>query len=70
MTQEFLQGLRDSRQGAMETWAREGYVGGSAEETAQCNATALGGIRVLDQAIEQIESLAQLPDETGIQRVM
>lgn len=55
VTKEFLQELKDSRQDTMEAWAQEKFVGQVAEETAVQNATALGGVRVLDQLIEQIE---------------
>ncbi len=42
----------------METWARQGYIGDSIEQGALRNATALGGISVLDQIITDIETFA------------
>ena len=56
ITEEFLATLKGTKQEAMEIWATEGYIGTSGEQTLQQNATALGGIRVLDQAIGIIES--------------
>ena len=47
--------LMDSRKEAMETWAHEGFVGDSAEQSNLANAKALGGIAVLDQGIAEIE---------------
>ena len=57
VTQELLVHLREAKQETMGTWAVEGYVGKTGEETLLQNATALGGMRVLDQVIEIILAL-------------
>lgn len=62
VTEEFLQELQGSKQETMEAWAAEGYTAQTAEETAIMNATALGGIRVLDQLIEQLTAIRRAPD--------
>lgn len=56
-TLEFLRLLQVSRQETMEVWAKEGFTGRTLEETAVQNAAALGGLRVLDQVIGNIEAL-------------
>lgn len=56
-TQMLLQQLRTSRMDAMEAWAGEAFVGQSAEQGQIQNATAIGGIRVLNDLIEQIVEL-------------
>jgi len=56
VTKAFLQQLTESRQEAMESWAKEYFVGSTLEEGAIRNATALGGMRVLNDLIAQIES--------------
>ena len=53
VTEEFLQQLVDSKQDTMEAWAAEKFTAHTPEGTAVVNATALGGIRVLDQLIEK-----------------
>jgi hypothetical protein len=58
VTQEFLQSLRSSRQDTMETWAKQGFT------TELANAAALGGVQVLDQAIEIMESYRPETDAT------
>lgn len=64
VTVEFLRSLRETRQDTMESWALEKF--GSELE----NACALGGIRVVDQAIALIEGYAALADsEQQIERV-
>ena len=55
-TEAFLQMLKESRQETMETWACKGFVGDTAEATAAQNAAALGGVQVLDQVIDRIET--------------
>lgn len=57
-TQQLLKDLRESKQATMESWAGRAYVGESLEETALKNATALGGVQVLDQIIDIIEAKA------------
>ena len=57
VTREFLEQLKQARQDTMETWATEGYVGRTSEEALLQNATALGGVRVLDQVIDAIATL-------------
>jgi hypothetical protein len=42
----------------METWAEEGYVGRDGEETLMQTATAIGGMRVLVQLIEQLTPIS------------
>ena len=69
VTEEFMQGLKEARQEAMEAWAKEAFVGDDAASSAQMNAAALGGIRVLDQVIEDITEFRQI-DEEAIQRRM
>ena len=54
VTQAFLSNLLDSRQHTMETWAQQCYTSDTTEKTAQVNASALGGVSVLDQVIELI----------------
>lgn len=54
VTQEFLKKLKESRQETLESWAREAYIGDSADQSALMNAKALGGVNVLDQVIETI----------------
>ena len=68
VTEEFLQQLRDSKQEAMEAWAKEAFVGNDIATSAQQNATAIGGIRVLDQLIGAIEEYRQLPED-DIERI-
>ena len=63
VTEEFLTGLQESKQEAMEAWAKEAFIGSDMAATAQMNATAIGGIRVLDQLIEVITEYRQSPDE-------
>lgn len=68
VTEEFLFDLKRSKQEAMEAWAREAFVGVDLPATGQANATALGGVRVLDQLIDMIEEYRQSPEEE-IERV-
>lgn len=60
VTEEFLQQLVDSKQDTMEAWAAEKFTAHTPEGTAVVNATALGGIRVLDQLIEQIDGIRKV----------
>lgn len=60
VTKEFLALLRESRKETLETWSREGYIGDSAEQSAQRNAKALGGVQVLQQVIDQIEEMGAI----------
>lgn len=46
----------------MVAWSREDYVGETPAESAVKNAAALGGIRVVDQAIGIIEEYRELVD--------
>ena len=64
VTQEWLERLRESKQMTLEAWAREAYVGETAERTLQANAKALGGVALLEQLIGEIEEL-QERDEHG-----
>lgn len=41
----------------MEAWASQAFVGESNEKTVTYNATALGGVQVLDDLIAQIDGL-------------
>lgn len=59
VTCQFLMQLRESRANAMEAWANEAFIGLSAEQGQLQNATAIGGVRVLNDLIEQIEELQQ-----------
>lgn len=63
VTEEFLTSLKASKQEAMEAWAKEAFIGSDMAATAQMNATAIGGIRVLDQLIEVIIEYRESPDE-------
>lgn len=54
-TQELLKNLKESLQETKDAWAAEKFTAHSPEMTMQQNATALGGIRVLKDLIEQIE---------------
>lgn len=56
VTQEFLETLKASRQEAMEAWAAGAYTGETAEATLAANTAALGGMRLLSQVIESIET--------------
>lgn len=64
-TQELLKDLKESRVDTMEAWAAEKFTAAEAEKTMQQNATALGGIRVLNDLIEQIESAMEEEQEDG-----
>lgn len=54
VTKELLSQLQASKQEVMEAWAGEGFVAQSIEQSAVQNAAALGGVRVLDDLIEQL----------------
>lgn len=69
VTQEFLAGLRESKQESLELWAREGYTQSTPEGTLQANAKALGGVSVLDQTIDLIEGYKELDDTAGVEMV-
>ena len=49
VTQEFLSKLKADKQEAMEAWAMNAFV------DEKLNSAALGGVRVLDSLIEEIE---------------
>jgi hypothetical protein len=68
VTKEFLQELCDSKQETMEAWAMEKFTAATAEQTSVVNATAIGGVRVLDQLIEQISGYQEALD-SGIELV-
>jgi hypothetical protein len=59
VTQEFLASLKASKQEAMEMWAGEKFVGETAELTLAANTAALGGMRLLNQVIDQIEAMGE-----------
>ena len=63
VTQEWLEQLQESKAETMEAWAAEAFVGATPEATQSFNATALGGVRVLKQLIEEIESLKRTEGE-------
>ena len=52
-TQQFFLELQASRLEAMEAWAHEKYTGSNQEEWALANATALGGLRVLNDLMDK-----------------
>ena len=54
-TQELRDRLYNSLKETQETWAAEGFVGDSLEQTALMNAKALGGLSVLRQIIDLLE---------------
>jgi len=49
VTQEFLSNLKESKQEAMNAWALEAFT------NEIQNAAALGGVRVVDSLIDEIE---------------
>lgn len=55
VTQAFLTQLQESKATTLEYWAEEAFIGASIEQGAVMNATALGGVRVLTNLIEQIQ---------------
>lgn len=62
VTLEHLQEIKESRQETLEAWAKEKFTAATSEQTVAANATALGGIRVLDQMIEHIETYQKAID--------
>ena len=58
-TLEFLGWLEAAREDTKEAWSKEQFVGKTDSETLAANATALGGVRVLDQVMEKVEALKQ-----------
>ena len=58
VTKEFKSKLEASLMEAMGAWAGEVFIGATAEATCIANATALGGVRVLRELIENISDLA------------
>jgi hypothetical protein len=69
VTQEFLAGLSESKLETMLTWSREGYTQDTAEGTLQANAKALGGVAVLDQVVELVESYKGLGVDNSVEMV-
>lgn len=63
MTQEWLAELQASKMATMEAWAAEAFVGAIPDATHVYNATALGGVRVLNQLIGEIETLKHTEGE-------
>lgn len=55
----FEEDLRTARQEAMEAWANDVYTAGTAEASMQKNAFALGGVRIIDQILEKLDTLAR-----------
>ena len=55
VTMQFVTAMTDSRQETLEAWAAEAFTSDTAEKAMQLNATALGGIRVLDDLLSVIE---------------
>ena len=53
-TQILLKRLQQVKQETMEAWSREAFIGSTGEESLAQNATALGGMRVLNQVIEMV----------------
>lgn len=62
-TQAFFATLKESLEDTKNAWAAEKFVCGTAELTMQHNATALGGVRVLTDIIEQITDAMAKPEE-------
>lgn len=62
VTKEFLKSLKDDREAAKESWAAEQFVAATAEGTMMQNAAALGGVRVLEQIIENLEALSNIEE--------
>lgn len=61
--EEFFRNLVESRQETLECWAREGYIGDSAERSALMNAKALGGVGMLEQLISQLQAMKEMNDD-------
>jgi hypothetical protein len=57
VTQEFMGQLSASLQEAKDAWAGEQFVATTPELSMQHNATALGGVRVLKDLLEQYETM-------------
>lgn len=56
VTQELLGHLRDAQQESKDAWADEVFTGESADECLAKNAKAIGGVNMLKQVIDKIES--------------
>jgi hypothetical protein len=52
MTKEWMQKLSELREQIKEDWAKSRYVGDLDSETLQCNAGAIGQIRLIDRLLE------------------
>jgi hypothetical protein len=57
VTEEFLSRLTEAKQETMIAWTQEAFVGDNEHRTVVYNATALGGMRVLNNNIEYITGL-------------
>jgi antitoxin component HigA of HigAB toxin-antitoxin module len=57
VTQEFMKKLQDSLEEAKDAWAAEQFVAATPELSMQYNATALGGVRVLKELLDQFETM-------------
>jgi len=66
VTKELLEQLRESRFEVKESWAKECFAGQSLEQGALQNATALGGVRVLTDLIQQLESYSDVQPEGAL----
>jgi hypothetical protein len=55
ITEDFIQGLRETRQETLEAWARGAYVGDDGERTLMANARALGSVDIIEQIISTVE---------------
>ena len=58
-TSAFVEWLQQAQADTKDAWAQEQFVGATSEATAIANATALGGLRVLDQVIAKVDELLQ-----------
>ena len=54
LTKALLEDLKESREEVKEGFVKEKYIGKDAVETSVATATAIGGVRVLDELIEQL----------------
>jgi hypothetical protein len=57
--------LQDSLEEAKDAWAAEQFVAATPELSMQYNATALGGVRVLKELLDQFETMKLFQGGSG-----
>jgi hypothetical protein len=62
-TKEFKGKVLATLQDTKDAWANQSYSGATLEETAHKNSYALGGVNVLLQVVEMLESMEQWEPE-------